>query len=212
MNATVSVGLAVTSHSNLVIGTATFDNVSVTAFPSPWQTLDIGTTGLQGSAEYFNGVYTVKGAGNISGSADNFRFVYQALSGNGQVMARIASPQNTGTNARLGVMIRSTLTAGSACAYMGVNGASGYQWQYRTSTGGSTTTTTSGSGTAPNIWVKVVRSNNTLTGYKSSDGVTWTQVGTKTISLGTNVYIGFSDASGTTTTLNTTGFDNVAAP
>jgi hypothetical protein len=58
----------------------------------------------------------------------------------------------------------------------------------------------------------VVRSSNTLTGYKSSDGVTWTQVGSKTISLGTNVYIGFVNASGTTTTLNTTGFDNVAAP
>jgi hypothetical protein len=109
-------------------------------------------------------------------------------------------------------MIRSTLTAGSAYACMGINGASGYQWQYRSSTGGSTTTTTSGTGTAPNIWVKVVRSGSTLTGYNSTDGATWTQVGSTTISLGTNVYIGFVNASGTTTTLNTTGFDNVAAP
>jgi hypothetical protein len=89
------------------------------------------------------------------------------------------------------------------------NGAGAYQWQYRTSTGGSTTIT---SGTSSNTWVKVVRSGNALSGYTSPTGEAWAQVGTQTITLGTSVYIGFVNASGTTTTLNTTGFDNVAAP
>jgi regulation of enolase protein 1 (concanavalin A-like superfamily) len=209
MAASVSAGLAVTSHNNSVLSTATFDNVALTAFPPPWLTADLGSTGLQGSAEYFNAVYTTKGAGNVSGSSDNFRYVYQTLSGDGEIVARIVAPGNTGTSARLGVMVRETLTSGSKYAYMGVDGSSGYNSQRRSSTGGTTSTTTSGSGAAPNIWVRVVRTGSTLVGYKSSDGVTWTLVNSSSITMATNVYIGLVVASGSTTTLNTTRFDNV---
>jgi len=56
-------------------------------------------------------------------------------------------------------MIRDTLTAGSKYSFIGVNGSGAYYQQRRTSTGGSTGTATSGSGTPPNIWVRVTRSN-----------------------------------------------------
>ena len=51
-----------------------------------------------GSASVPGGLYTVAGAGQISGSADSFRFLYQTLSGDGQIQARISSAQNTGTS------------------------------------------------------------------------------------------------------------------
>ena len=57
--------------------------------------------------------------------------------------------------------------------------------------------------------MKVIRSGTTLSGYSSSDGVNWTLVNSTTISMGTNIYIGFVNASGSTTTLNTSIFDNV---
>ncbi len=210
MSSSVSVGLAVTSDNNSVSGTATFDNVSITQFPSPWQTSDIGSTGLLGSAEYFNGAFTVKGAGTIGSTSDNFRFVYQSLSGDGQVVSRISNPQNTGTSALLGVMIRDTLDTSAMYAFVGVNGAGTYEWQDRASTGGNSSTISSGSGTAPNIWVKLVRSSDTLSAYQSSDGSTWTLITSATISMGTNIYIGLADASGSTTTLNSSIFDNVS--
>jgi hypothetical protein len=106
-------------------------------------------------------------------------------------------------------MIRDQLTPGSMYACMGVSGAGAYTWQSRSSTGGATSVVSAGSnGTAPNIWVKVVRAGNTLTGYFSADGVNWTQVTNQTITMGGEIYIGLVDASGSTSTLNTSVLDN----
>jgi regulation of enolase protein 1 (concanavalin A-like superfamily) len=210
-NSSMNVGLVVSSASSSALGTATFSNVSVTPFPGPWQTFDLGSTGLQGSAEYYKGAYTVKGAGTVSGTSDSFRYVYQTLSGDGQLTARISAPQNTGTSALLGVMIRDQLTPAAMYACMGVDGTGAYNFQYRGSTGGATSVVPAGSsGTAPNIWVQVVRSGNTLTGYLSADGVNWTQVTTQTITMGTNIYLGLVNASGSTTTLNSSVFDSLS--
>ncbi len=210
MNSSVSVGLVVTSANSAALGTATFSNVSVTPLPAPWQSLDLGATGLQGSAEYFNGAYTLKGAGTLSGTSDNFHFLYQTLSGDGQILARISTLQNTGTSADIGVMIRDGLTGGSMYAYMGTDGTGAFNWQSRSATGGNTTQVAGGTGTAPNLWVKVTRSGNTLSGYQSTDGTNWTLVSSQTISMGTNIYLGFVNASGSTSTLNTSVFDNVS--
>src|SRR5439155_1391241 len=52
--------------------------------PAPWVEGDIGSTGAAGSATYFNGTFTVKGAGSdIWNTSDSFHFVYQPFSGNG---------------------------------------------------------------------------------------------------------------------------------
>jgi hypothetical protein len=210
MSTSISAGLVVTSDNNSASGTATFDNVSVTPLPAPWQSLDIGSTGLQGSTEYFNGAYTMKGAGALSGTNDSFHYLYQSLSGDGQIVARISTLQNTGTSADIGVMIRDGLMSGSMYAYMGTDGTGAFNWQSRSATGGNTTVIAGGSGTAPNLWVKVVRSGNTLSGYSSPDGTTWTLVSSQTITMGTNIYLGFVNASGSTSTLNTSVFDNVS--
>lgn len=58
------------------------------SLPSPWVDKDVGGVGLAGSASYANGTFTVRGAGaDIWGTADGFNFVYQALSGDGQIVA-----------------------------------------------------------------------------------------------------------------------------
>ena len=58
--------------------------------------------------------FSVQGAGaDIWGTADAFQFVYQPLTGDGQIVARVASVQNTAPWAEAGVMIRDTLTPGS---------------------------------------------------------------------------------------------------
>ena len=211
LSMTLNAGLAVSSVNNAAVNTAIFDNVSVTPFPSPWVTADIGNTVQLGSAEYYNGVYTVKGAGTVGNTADKFRFLYQTTnSTSSQIIVRISTLQNTGTSARLGVMIRSGLAANSPYAFMGVDGTGAYKFQGRSTTGGATTTTSSGSGTAPNIWVKLVQGGSTFTGYTSGDGVTWTQVQSLNITIGSTVYLGIADASGSTSGLNTSVFDSVS--
>jgi hypothetical protein len=57
----------------------------------------------------------------------------------------------------------------------------------------------------------VVRSGNSFSSYASTDGVTWTQLGTsQTINMAQNVSIGLAVNSGSNTALATATFDNVA--
>jgi len=178
--------------------------------PAPWQTASIGNLGANGSVAVSNGVYSVTSAGNISGTADNFNFLYQALSGDGEIKAKIMSIQSPGTAARTGVMIREALTSNSKNVFMGISSASAYRWQRRISTGGNTSSATSGIGILPNIWVRLVRTGNSLTGYKSANGSNWTQVSSRTISMATNIYIGLAMASGSSSNLNFSTFSGVS--
>jgi regulation of enolase protein 1 (concanavalin A-like superfamily) len=210
MTNTVSVGLAVTSHNNAALSTATFDNVSITPFPSPWATADIGSTGLQGGAEFFGSAFTVKGAGTFGGTSDSFRYVYQTINGDGTVIARVNGLQDTGTNARVGIMLRDTLAANAKMASLTVTGSGAWRWQRRTTAGGTVSTTNSSTGTAPNLWVRLVRSGTTITASRSANGTSWTTIGSSLISMATPCYVGLAVASGSTATLNTSVIDNVS--
>lgn len=180
------------------------------ALPLPWQSADIGTVGLAGSATATNGVYTVSGAGNISGSADNFQFVYQGLSGDGEIACQVTSAGKTGGASCVGVMIRETLTSGSRYALMGVAANGQFRSQRRVTTNGSTAINKAGQTSPPYSWVRLVRSGNTLSSYKSADGVNWTLVNSSTVTMAANIYVGLAVASGSSTVLNTSVFANVA--
>lgn len=194
-------------------GTSTVDSapvaVTVAGLSSPWLTADIGTVSAAGGAYDYGGAYTVAGAGNIGGKADNFRFVYQALTADGEIKVRLPVVGNSSTSQRIGVMIRETPTSGSREAFMGVGSSGSYFSINRTSTGGNASSTSSATGTYPNVWVRLVRTGNTVTAYKSADGNTWTQVSSQSITMASSIYIGFAVSSGASTTLNTSQFDNV---
>jgi hypothetical protein len=176
--------------------------------PAPWQSVDIGAVGVAGSASHSNGLYTVRGAGQLAGTSDKFRFVYQTLSADGEIKARVNSVSPSGTNGSFGVMIRENLSTGSKYAFMGLSQNLKFRWQRRSSTAGNTSTTTSTAVTPPYSWVRLVRTGSTITGYRSTDGVNWTAVNSRSITMATTVYIGFVAASGTTSSLSTGTFAN----
>jgi len=184
---------------------ATFQ-VTSQPLPAGWQDQDVGLVGVAGSATYSNGTFTVKGAGTSAwGTADGINFAYQALTGDGSIVARVV---NVSSSSAGGVMIRETLNAGSTEVFTSFYGQDIYM-NYRASTGGSTNQAGGGSVALP-YWVKVVRSGSTLSGYGSSDGVNWVQLGpSQTIAMAQNVYIGLAVSSGNTTSLATATFDNV---
>jgi RHS repeat-associated protein len=194
-----------------------FFEVTSQSLPSPWLDSDVGQVTLTGSATYSGGTFTVKGEGvGLGNTVDGFHFVYQALSGDGSIVARIASFSAASNSALAGVMIRETLTESSTHAdEVRANDGGGYYYCYfmnRPTTGGSSNNQWQQGPSAfnPPIWVKITRSGNTFTGYTSSDGVYWTQNGTsQTISMATNVYIGLTTGSGTIGVVATATFDNV---
>jgi hypothetical protein len=179
--------------------------------PKPWTSQDIGAVGAAGSSSYSVGNWTVNGSGaDIWNGADEFRFVRQTASGDCEIIARVTGVQNTDPWAKAGVMIRETLTAGSTHAFMCLTPGNGLSFQRRVTTNGPSTYTAGGAAGAP-YWVRLTRVGSTFTGYKSTDGITWTTVGSQTITMGATVYIGLAVTSHLDGTIASATFDNVSA-
>jgi RHS repeat-associated protein len=189
---------------------------TITALPSGWSDADVGTVGLAGSANYANNVFTVNGAGNgEGGTTDGLNFLFQSLSGDGTIIARVASVSYV--YAQAGVMIRETLNAGATHAF--TMSYVNQMWFYDRATTAWYTSYQQFTQN-PNLpeisvaapyWIKLVRSGSVFSTYIASDGVNWLEVGTSvTINMAQNVYIGLAISSGSTGSLNAATFDNVS--
>jgi glucose/arabinose dehydrogenase/regulation of enolase protein 1 (concanavalin A-like superfamily) len=212
MGATATIGLFVTSHNIGQNSTVAFDNVQVTQtpppgpIPSPWVDTDVGSPSPAGSASFNSGVFSVQGSGtDIWGMSDQFNYVSQPTTGNGTMIARVTSQSDTSSNAKAGIMFKQSATAGAP--YFLIAAAPGgvvkVQYGFNGSIGGETLA-------FPNVWVKLARSGNTFTAYLSSDGVNWTNVFHKTLTMTTNATVGLFECSHKTGVLGTATFDNVS--
>ena len=179
--------------------------------PAGWDNDDVGGPPLAGSAGASGGAFSVTGSGaDVWGSADQFHYAYRALAGDGTITARVTSiPANVNAWVKAGVMIRQSLGAGSAHAFMLVSASKGAAFQRRPATGGSTVSTAGSVSTAPR-WVRITRSGDVFRAYESSNGNSWTLVGTETIPMGSSVLIGLAVTSHNTSATATCTFDNVS--
>ncbi|MBX4205208.1 MAG: hypothetical protein KW788_03440 [Candidatus Doudnabacteria bacterium] len=230
LNSNAYVGLAVASAQYGVWASASFDNVQVTAggvtptptpvpppppastLPTGWSNQDIGAVGPAGSSTYnpTTSTFSVTGAGaDIWNSTDAFQYTYTPLTGDGRIVARVASIQNVAAWTKAGVMIRESTNANSAHGFMLASAGKGLAFQRRVSTGGLSTSTPGGLINAP-IWVRLDRVGNTITAYQSQDGSSWVQVGSDTFTMGSQVFVGLAVTSHTTATAATATFDHVS--
>ncbi|HEY0545139.1 MAG TPA: PQQ-dependent sugar dehydrogenase [Pyrinomonadaceae bacterium] len=185
--------------------------VSTSQLPTPWLNQDIGATGAGGSASYLSGAFTLHGAGaDIWDSVDAFHFVYQSLSGDGEIVARVATVQNTHSNAKAGLMIREALSSISRHATLDVTPAAGIEFLRRQTPGATTDFTAGGNESAPK-WLKLKRVGNSFSAYKSDDGLNWTLIGTDNINMAAQVYIGLIVNSHAPGQLCPATLDNVRA-
>ncbi len=187
-------------------------NVQGGALPAPWLHADIGSTALAGDAVYENNGFTVTGSGDdVWGTADAFHFVHRVFTGDGEVIARVASLQNTDGWAKAGVMMRETLDASARYAFSIISAENGTSYQMRATPGGDATQPAQVGGIAAPYWVRLVRAGTSFSAYRSPDGVTWTQTGTtQTIAMGATIYAGVAVTSHNNTQLSESVLDNVA--
>lgn len=179
---------------------------------APWVTADIGTVGLKGSAYNVSSLYTVNGSGaSLNGTADQFRYVYQTMPGNGSIVARVTSQSGTNVNGYAGIMIRETTATGSSFMFAARQGNGTMVARSRTSTGGATTSTNGPSLTLANFWLELARTGNNISAMSSTNGSTWVTVKTNSFTMATNVTFGLFVTSGNTNVLDSDVFTNITA-
>ena len=187
-------------------------DVNLANLPSPWLDADVGNVNLSGAAGCSGGLFNVKGAGaDIGLGADAFHYAYQPLTGDGTIIARVntlQSPQSLEAAAKAGLMIRETLAANSIHVSLVLTPSNGVHRLYRVLTGGGTTDS---AGPVVNIpyWLKLTRSGGAVTAYISSDGASFGQIGSTTLTMATNALVGLVVCSHNTNVLDSATFDNV---
>jgi hypothetical protein len=160
--------------------------------------------------------------------SDSFYFVHQPLGSSGSLTVRVTSMTGTAEPwSKAGIIVKASLTQGSAYAAMMVTGGHGVrmQWDYTGDTPGLAGTVSA----ASPRWLRLTRSGSAVTGYDSVDGAHWVKVGTVTLAgfpaaaqaglfaanPGTTAAVSQSLASGSAAggiTQSTATFDHVVVP
>jgi hypothetical protein len=155
-------------------------------------------------------------SGDIFGQSDSFHYVFKQLSGTGSITAKVESTTNTNNSAKIGVMIRDTLSPDSKHAFTFIRPDGGIRFNRRMETFGTTTNSVENGLEFPH-WVKLERdAAGTFTASHSSDGTNWVPV--NDLNLGTNAsvqmnvtaYIGLAVSSNNTEETIEAVFSNVS--
>ena len=149
---------------------------------------------------------------DIWDTADQFRYAYKNLSGNGSMVVRVDSLIRSDGWAKAGVMIRESLHPGSRHAFVCVTPDYGVSFQQRPETG-NVMSQVSEAGTVAPRWVKLTRTGNVFTAQQSADGVTWVDVtftAPVNIPMANDVLIGLALTSHNASTLTASEFSNLS--
>lgn len=207
---TVSVGLAVSSHVDGTLATARFRDVLLFGPRFGQGASDIGAVGVPGTGSFSSTTGDMQGSGaDIWGTADAFYFLREWWTSDGTATVRVQSLQHTHRWAKFGLMFRESQNSGSPHVMLVVSASMGVAMQYRAQQGGISSNVAITTGAAPE-WLRLRRTGNTFTGFASEDGVTWRTVGSITLPLALDTYVGMAITSHNNSTLARGVFDNLS--
>lgn len=172
---------------------------------------DIGNPPLAGSAQPVPGGVDVSGAGDVGGTSDRLQFAWKPLSGDFDFRARIEGITVSDPFLHAGLMARESTEANARFAAAFASSAQlGCFFEARATAGTASTVAAPRGGfpaNYPQMWLRLRRQGQTLTGFAGVDGRTWVQLGAQTFTgLPTTLYLGPAVASGTTNALATARF------
>jgi len=151
---------------------------------------------------------------DIWGTADQFRYAYKNLTGDGSMIARVDEiGASTDGWAKAGVMIRQATGTGSQHSFMAMTSGdgNGASFQGRPEQGLDSVNADATSAVAPPYWVRIDRAGNTLTGFVSEDGQNWTQIGDpRDVAMTGSVLIGLALCSHNASSATSATFSEVS--
>jgi hypothetical protein len=182
--------------------------------PATWYDADIGGPGLAGSGHFnpSSGIWDLSGSGSdIWNAADQFNYAYTTLTGDGVIVARVTSMQNTDPWAKAGIMFRETLNAASRDAYVTMTPHNQIQLLDRTALGIAAVDSGDANNIAFPVWEKLVRQGNTITAFWSANGTTWNALGSPiAVAMAPTIYVGLVASAHNNALVTNAAFDNVS--
>ncbi len=179
----------------------------------PYADIDIGTPPFNSTAtlEGTNGIEVFASGSDIGGASDQFTYNYQLQSGNFDVCTRLAGLTPADTWAKAGWMARETLDPGARfAAALATPAMNGCFFEWRDPATSQANSAGAFPANYPNTWLRLRRSGNTFSGYASFDGQTWVLLGSDTISMPTQIYLGLAVSSHSSAQGTSAQFLNIA--
>ena len=196
-------------------GTTGYTNVEVYAnslvLPVSLAAADLSGSPIQGASSYnpFTNQWLLTGSGlNPSSAVTEGQFAAQPWTQDGTFSAEVLNLTGSTTSGVGGLMLRSNGATGTSFVALMETGAGGlsFIWQ---SAGGPAQGIRLKRVASP-LYLKLVSSLGTYSGYYSTDGINYTLLGTETVTFPGPIQAGLIYASGSQTALGTATFTNVS--
>ncbi len=183
-------------------------NTTVDLQALPYTLNDIGNPPLVSTAvNAGNGINVTASGRDFGGNSDQGNFSYQLFSGDFDVEVRVAGLGLSDIFAKAGLMARETLDPTSRFAVsMATPAMNGCFFEWRDPAASTSSSSGNFPANYPNTWLRLRRIGNVFNGYAGYDGQTWTQLGSATITMSNQVYLGFSVSSRSTNQTTTAQF------
>lgn len=181
------------------------NSVQIVARPQqlPLIDVDMGGATPAGSAITSNGTWTLKGAGSDIGG-NQYNYAYLPMIGNGSITVRLVS----GSQGKVGILMRNSLTSAlSQFMMMMYDSGNQIRSSVRITNNDANVYNEGITSGPPPGWLRLVRNGSTFTYFYSSDGIVWTQFGSKSVVMDTNIFAGLVVCG--RGALRTATFDNV---
>jgi hypothetical protein len=195
-------------------GTTGYTNVEVYAnslvLPDSWAAQDMAGTPVQGASSYnpFTSQWLLTGSGaNASSTISQGQFASQPWSSDGTFDAEVLNVSGAGSAAEGGILLTSTGAAGTSLVALVGTGSGGLSFIWQNAGGTSEAIQLRRPGSP--LYLRIVASAGTYTGYYSTDGTNYTALGSKGVAFPGAVQAGLVFASGSSSALGTARFANV---
>ena len=180
--------------------------------PPMWQSADIGYVGHAGDVCVNNDIYTMTGSGDdIWSINDAFHYLFQqVITNETELTIKVESIKHTNDFAKVGIMFRQNLDAGSPFVFLSITPSKGLIITQRISQNIDATIYGNSAALSAPYWLRIYNKGNQYVCSYSVNGTDWTILGSVTLSLGTNPYVGIAYTTHDNNVLDTAVVDNVA--
>lgn len=178
--------------------------------PDPWKMTVLGTPTQEVGAVFQNDTFIISGTGeDVWFSSDEFTYVFQTITGDAIISAKIHPFNFTDAWAKVGLMVRNEISQGSMHGTAFLTPSNGFNFQYRAVNDQNMLQAWKTQNETAPIWIKLIKRGPQCYAFYSPDGENWTGGNVLKLELNDTYNIGLFVCSHNNNALCTAKFSDV---